>query len=61
MIFPMFVKRRATILLCGAATREHAFFIADRVTQEVLDDRRICPTCIKAYKEEGTNVQSRSG
>ena len=43
-------------LLCGLSIRRgrtetaHSYFSADRVTQQVLDDRRTCPTCIESYK-----------
>ena len=44
------------ILLCGLSIRRgktetaHSYFPADRVTQQILDDPRTCPTCIESYK-----------
>ena len=45
------------MLLCGLSIRRgrtetaHSYFPANRVTQQILDDRRTCPRCIESYKK----------
>ena len=43
-------KPGANHLLCGGRIAENACFLEDSVTQEVLNDRRTCPACIKAFQ-----------